>query len=69
MKTFAFRPHAAAALQYVVAPGETLEPGDLIMLDRKTGMVRKAYSDETGQKFTVPPGSRINEQGYLEMPR
>lgn len=65
---FAFRDSPSAPLQFVLAPGEEVRPGDWVVLDRATDKVRKAVPEDTGQKFVVPPGSRVNDRGYLKMP-
>lgn len=69
-RTLAFRDSPSGPLTFIMKPGETIEPGDLITLDRATGKMRKFVSGvDTGQAFTVPLGSRVTEDGYLEMPR
>lgn len=67
---FAFRDNPAAPLKYIVAPGEQIRSGDLITLDQKSGKVRKFINGvDTGPAFSVPPGSRVTGDGFLEIPR
>ncbi|WP_242136948.1 hypothetical protein [Sphingomonas sp. TREG-RG-20F-R18-01] len=66
-RTFAFRESATSPLKYVMTPGVTVEPGDWLALDRSTGKVRKAVATDL-TKFIAPLGSRMTDDGYLEMP-
>lgn len=68
-RTFVFRDGPTDTLKLVIAPAETLRVGDVVILDRDTGKIRRALPEDTGQKFTVPPGSRVTGDGYLEMPQ
>lgn len=54
--------------RFVIAPGEDLRPGDLIGIDPATGKMRKVTPQHSGQKYTLPPGSRVTDDGYLEIP-
>lgn len=70
MHTFAFRDNANAPLKFIIVPGEKIEPLDLVTLDAATGKIRKYVNGvDNGRAFNVPPGSRVTEDGYLEMPR
>lgn len=66
-QVFAFRDSPTGNLKFVLAPGETVDVGTMVALDRESGKVRRARGDDL-QKFTVPPGSRTTSDGYLEMP-
>lgn len=50
-----------------VAPGETLQVGDWLTIDWKTGHVRKARPEDTTFKFPMPPNATITGDGKLEM--
>ncbi|HUD89955.1 hypothetical protein [Sphingobium sp.] len=54
---------------FILAPGEIVEPGDLVTVDRFNGKLRRfiAGVDENG--FRVPAGSMVDaSRGHLVMP-
>lgn len=55
-------------VRFVLSSGEDLKPFDLVGIDPATGKLRKVTPQEPGRKFNVPPGSRVTDDGYLEMP-
>ncbi len=60
---------AVSMESFFLRAGETLEVGDVVCFDRDTGKLRKCLPGDEGHRFTIPPGSRVTADGYLEMPR
>lgn len=52
--------------KYRLQEGEEVHHGDLIVLDRGTGLIRQARPDDTQQRFIVGPNALITS-GYIEM--
>lgn len=48
--------------------GRTLNPGDLLVIDRETGRARLAIAGEPGQRFSLPAQFTITDDGLLEIP-
>jgi len=59
----------AGELTFAIRAGETVTPGDWIVVDQATGRARKGVAGQDSGGFTVPLGSVVDHAtGTLVMP-